>query len=262
MLSAEQIQKNWDEFLLIIDKHISSPRKEKLIQFYKKYENRFIMMPASHKPQYHNCFPGGYIDHVIRVVNSCIKLYPVWESMGTDMTTFTFEELIFSALNHDLGKFGSEQEAAYLDQVDEWRKDKLGENYMFNNSLEYMSVPDRSLYLLINNGIEFSKNEMLAIKLHDGLYDESNKSYLTGYLPEQKPRSSIIYILHHADLMAARIEFEKEWFPKFKSSNSNQSNIGENISSKSKKSKSQIKNEILGETLNKVSTDILTKFFK
>ncbi len=56
---------------------------------------------------------------------------------------------------------------------------------------------------------------MVAIQIHDGLYDEGNKKYLMGYLPEQKPRTALPFILHQADLMAARIEFEKEWLPKF-----------------------------------------------
>ena len=34
-------------------------------------------------------------------------------------------------------------------------------------------------------------------------------------MPEQKPRTSLPFIIHQADLMAARIEFEKEWLPKF-----------------------------------------------
>ena len=79
-----------------------------------------------------------------------------------------------------------------------------------------MSVPDRGLYLLTSHGISYTKNEMLTIKLHDGLYDDANKPYLMSWMPETKPRTSLIYIIHQADLMAARIEFEKEWFPKFK----------------------------------------------
>ena len=35
-------------------------------------------------------------------------------------------------------------------------------------------------------------------------------------MPETKPRTSLPYIVHQADLMAARIEFEREWLPKFK----------------------------------------------
>jgi hypothetical protein len=34
-------------------------------------------------------------------------------------------------------------------------------------------------------------------------------------MPEQKPRTSLPFILHQADMMAARIEFEREWLPKF-----------------------------------------------
>jgi hypothetical protein len=57
---------------------------------------------------------------------------------------------------------------------------------------------------------------MIAIQTHDGLYDEANKKYLMSYMPEQKPRTSLPFIIHQADLMAARIEFEREWLPKLK----------------------------------------------
>jgi hypothetical protein len=57
---------------------------------------------------------------------------------------------------------------------------------------------------------------MIAIQTHDGLYDEGNKKYLMGWGVEQKPRTSLPFILHQADLMAARIEFEVEWLPKLR----------------------------------------------
>lgn len=213
-MTAENILKNWNKLLSIIEENISSPRKEKLIDFYKKYEERLSLMPASHKSQYHNCFPGGYVDHVLRVIDCAIKLSKLWKEQGI-VDNFTDEEVIFSALNHDLGKFGTIEHESYIPQQDQWKKEKLGELYSFNNKLEYMSVPDRSILLLTQNGITYTNNEFLAIKLHDGLYDESNKPYLIAWLPEQKPRTSLVYILHHADMMAARIEFEREWLPKF-----------------------------------------------
>jgi hypothetical protein len=77
-----------------------------------------------------------------------------------------------------------------------------------------MTVPDRGLYLLMTNGIEYTKNEFLAIRTHDGLYEEANKAYLMGFTPETKPRTSIMFVVHQADLLAARVEFEKEWLPK------------------------------------------------
>ena len=215
-LTAEQIQDNWDKFLSIIDTYISEPRCSKLKTFYEQYAERIMLMPASHKKEYHNAFPGGYVDHVLRVVQSALKLNKVWVDMGVDTSTYTIEELVFSALNHDLGKMGDEQNESYIPQTDQWRKEKLGEDYKFNDRLEFMSVPDRGLHLLMSHGITFSRNEMLTIKLHDGLYDDANKPYLMSWSPETKPRTALVFIVHQADLMASRIEFEQVWMPKFK----------------------------------------------
>ena len=217
-LSAEQIQMNWVEFISNIDTYISSPRKEQLKSFYEKYEDRLMMMPASHKKEYHNAFPGGYIDHVNRVVKAALSISDVWKSFGCDMDTFTTEELVFSAINHDLGKMGDDKHESYLPQTDKWRKDKLGEDYMHNKEIAFSSVPDRGLFLLQDNGVKYTFNEMVAIQTHDGLYDPANDKYLKSYMPETKPRTSLPFILHQADMLAARVEFEKEWLPKFKNS--------------------------------------------
>ena len=219
-LTAEQIQANWGTFIDNIESYITGDRKDKLIEFYKKYEERIILMPAAHKKEYHNVFPGGYVEHVNRVVRCALKQYELWKEEGADMSTFTLEELIFSAINHDLGKMGDEENESYIPQTDQWRKDKLGEDYMFNKKVPFASVPDRSLFLLQSHGVSYSFNEMLAIQTHDGLYDEANKKYLFAFMPEQKPRTCLPFILHQADLMSARIEFEREWLPKLKGEDS------------------------------------------
>ena len=215
-LTAEQIQENWDIFIGNINAHISSPRKEKLVEFYETYAERVMLMPAAHKKEYHNAFPGGYVEHVNRVVRCALKQSKLWDEEGADMTTFTIEELVFAAINHDLGKMGDNKHESYIPQTDNWRRDKLGEDYMFNKELAFASVPDRGLFMLQSHGIQYSFNEMIAIQTHDGLYDEGNKKYLMSYMPESRPRTSLPFILHQADLMAARIEFEREWLPKFK----------------------------------------------
>jgi hypothetical protein len=121
-LTAEKIQSNWVEFMSNINTHISSPRKEKLVEFYEKYQERIMLMPASHKKEYHSAFPGGYVDHVNRVVLGALSMSGLWEGFGCDMTTFTQEELVFSAINHDLGKMGSDTEEAYVPQTDQLEK--------------------------------------------------------------------------------------------------------------------------------------------
>jgi hypothetical protein len=259
-LSAEQIQDNWNELMGFIETYISSPRREKLLDFYSKYQDRIILMPASHKKEYHNAFPGGYVEHVNRVISAAIDINTIWKKYNIEQN-YTIEEVVFSALNHDLGKMGSEEHEAYLPQTDQWRKDKLGEDYLFNTELEFMSVPDRSLYLLQTHGINYSKNEMLAIKLHDGIYDEANKPYLMGWLPGQKLRCSLPLIIHQADFLAARVEFEREWFPKFKNNLSTSKTNSTLPQQPVKKTsiKTKALNNIQSQGLKNVMDDFFTK---
>ena len=152
-LSAEQIQSNWNKFLAYINTYISDPRREKVLAFYKKFEDDLVLMPASHKVAYHNAFPGGYIDHVNRVIEGALAINEVWTKFGVEQN-YTTEELVFSAMNHDLGKMGNGEEMAYLPSQDEWRKKNLGEMYQYNKKLAYMSVPDRSIKLLVDHDIK------------------------------------------------------------------------------------------------------------
>ena len=246
-LSAENIQSNWKVFLHNIETHISDnkDRKQKLLNFYKKYEERIILMPVAHKKKYHNAFPGGYVDHVNRVVRAAIDLNELWTNFGADMTTYTKEELLFSAINHDLGKMGDSDHEAYIPQTDQWRKDKLGEDYMFNKKLPFASVPDRTLFLLQQHDIYYSFNEMVAIQTHDGLYDPGNEKYLKGFMPEQRPRTSLPFILHQADMLASRVEWEKQWLLKF-----SQNSVEEPKKQFNLKAKSNVKSK----ALNKMSS--------
>jgi len=258
ILSAETLQENWETFNYNIEKFITGDRKQQLLDFYKKYEDRVILMPASHKKEYHSAFPGGYVDHVNRVVRCAIKQYELWKGEGVDTTTFTTEELIFSAINHDLGKMGDSEHEAYIPQTDQWRKDKLGEDYTFNKKLAFASVPDRSLFLLQEHGIRYTFNEMIAIQTHDGLYDDANIKYLKGFMPEQKPRTSLPFILHQADMVAARIEFEIEWLPKFSKNSVDESKKNYKLSgNKSKSTKTKALNTIVGTSGLKTMLDNL-----
>jgi len=236
-LTAEEIEGNWNTFIGYINEHISSPRKEKLLDFYKKFEDRLVLMPAAHKKEYHNSFPGGYIDHVNRVIECSLKVNSVWSEMGVDKTTYTIEELVFSAINHDLGKMGDEEHDSYIPQTDKWRRDKLGEDYKFNEKVPFASVPDRGLFLLQSHGVQYTFNEMVTIQTHDGLYDEANKKYLFSFTPGQKPRTSLPYIVHQGDLMAARIEFEREWLPKLRGEEQKEDNFKLKTTNKTTKDK-------------------------
>jgi hypothetical protein len=211
MLSAETIQTNLEKFYSLIEEYVSEPRKSKLLDLYKSQEEILVLAPASSKASFHNSFPGGYVDHVVRVTNTALALADVWHKCGAKTETFTVEELVFSAINHDLGKLGLFGKPRYLPNDSEWHVKNQGANYKPNSELPFLPVQDNSLFILQSAGIELSVNEYIAIKIHDGLYDDSNKAYLISGQNESKLRSSLPLILHQADITASRIEWEREW---------------------------------------------------
>jgi len=204
-LKAEQIQKNYDTLINTIQLYITGDRKDKVLKMYNDMEDRFMMAPASAKEHYHNAMLGGYVDHINRVVDLSLKVKELWEQNGSKVD-FTEEELVFSAIHHDLGKVGDLENDYYVPQDNEWRRKNMGEIFTHNPKCEYMSVTDRAFFLLQHYNIKISKKEFIGIRLTDGMYEEANKSYLIAYKSEFQLRSTIQYILHQADMMAAQIE--------------------------------------------------------
>ena len=210
MLTPEQIASNLDTFYANIEKYISEPRATKLLALYQEQEENLALSPASSRASYHNSFPGGYVDHVNRVVECALKVTALWEEMGGTIN-FTEEELVFSAINHDLGKLGRDGKPAYIPNDSEWHIKNQGANYKPNVELPFIPIQDSSLFILQSAGIELTFNEWVSVKTHDGLYDDGNKAYLLSSQNESKLRSSLPLILHQADILAARVEWESEW---------------------------------------------------
>jgi len=210
-LTADQIAQNWDELLNIIKTEFTGDRKVKLLAMYNDLEDRMAMSPASSFNHYHNAFPGGYVEHVLRVVKCAQEVHMLWTKMGGDMTGYTKEELMFTALNHDIGKMGFPGQGNEVFQWNdsEWHRKNQGKEYKINPNNPFTLVNDLSIWLLQHYGIEISWNEMLGIKLTDGLYDDSNKPYFISRSADAKLKTNLGYVMHQADSMAARIEYER-----------------------------------------------------
>jgi hypothetical protein len=204
-LSPEQMADNLAKFYSLIDKYISGDRKDKVIEMYKDIEETLATSPASTKISHHNAFAGGYLDHVIRVTEAALIFEKVWDKFGQNKN-YTTEELAFAALNHDLGKLGTNDEPVYIPNQSQWHRENQGLMFNYNPAITHMRIAERSLFVLQKYGIQVSENEFLAIRLHDGLYEEANKQYYITYNKDTELRSNIAYILHQADLMSSKIE--------------------------------------------------------
>lgn len=205
-LSAEKIQKNYEKHLKIVDTYIGD-RKDVIKSMISHMEEIYVMAPASGKSWYHSAFAGGYVDHVNRVVEYAVKQMRLYKEMGGNID-FTEEELVFAALFHDLGKLGDGDQPNYIPQTDKWRQDKLSEMYTFNPDLDFMLIPDRSLFILQKFGIKVSQKEFLAIRLHDGVFDKANEAYFFSNVESSRQKTSIVSVLHTADFLASKIEYD------------------------------------------------------
>ena len=212
-LTPEQIHENWVKLINLIKDTFSEEypdnRREKLLNMYQYFEDRMCVAPASGREHFHNAHVGGYVEHVLHVVDCAVQIKELWVKNNSTIN-FTDEELIFAAMHHDLGKVGDMDKDYYVPQESEWHRKNRGEIFNHNSELQYMTVTDRAIFLLNQFGIKMTEWEYVGLRLTDGLYEEANKSYYISYNKDWSLKSNIAYILHQADSMATHIEYD-EW---------------------------------------------------
>jgi hypothetical protein len=210
MLEAEKIKDNWERYRGLVNQFFPT-RKDELNRMYDEFEDRMVMMPASSIAHFHNAFAGGYVDHVLRVMDCALTLHNTWTVCGADMSGYTEEELLFAAMHHDLGKVGfpGDGNEVYQVETSDWHRKNQNKMYRHNENIPFAMVPDLSIWLLQEYGVKLSWNEYQAIKIHDGMYDDANKPYFVARSAQAKLKTNLPIILHHADHMAAQLEYER-----------------------------------------------------
>jgi hypothetical protein len=205
--TAEELSEKHDKFLDLIKESFSGDRQEKLLDLYseEKFGERLIMSPAAVAKQFHNCYVGGYVDHIFNVVKASKIVQKAYEVMGGKIT-WTDEERIFAAIHHDLGKLGTYEGEPYYVECDQDWWIKKGYLYTVNEKIQKMHPPERGLFILQQAGITYTENEMLAIKLADGLYDSKNEFYLMNSIESNQLKCKLPHIIHWADNMACQTE--------------------------------------------------------
>jgi len=190
--SAEKIKKNYDTFMKLCGS--LGDRSENVLKMLNHFGTRLALCPASSKTQYHNAFPGGLVDHSLRVLSNAYKLAKLYKE------DIPKESLIISALFHDFGKIGSLEADYYLPQDSNWHRER-GMMYKYNDQLQYMTSADRGLFLLQHFDVKLTCDEWLAIKLNDGHEAEENRPY-------RMKESTLALLIHQADRMSCQEEKE------------------------------------------------------
>lgn len=204
-LDENKIVENYNEFMSLID---LDTRSENLKKMYEDLGDQLTLAPASSTLHHHNAFPGGYLDHVLRVYNISKQVAKLYRDNNGSLD-FTANELRFAALHHDLGKLGEPGNPYYLEQDSDWHIKNQGKMYKYNGDGQYMNVTDRALYMLQNYDIKITQNEWLAIHLSDGMYDKANEKYYNHNLHPYPFKTNLPHIIHTADYLSTMIEKER-----------------------------------------------------
>jgi len=164
---------------------------------------RIATAPASSRKAFHAAYPGGLVDHTLRVCKNALTLKKSFDLFDK----LSNESVIFSAIFHDFGKVGQPGPSGgdyYLVQDSDWHRQKLGQYYKSNEGIQFMSNVDHTIRILIHYGIKASEEEYLAIRLNDGPYDEGNKKY-----GMREPTLAIL--IHMADRLACEMEKDLDY---------------------------------------------------
>ena len=170
MIGAEQIKVNFETFNEVLENSFEGERLEKLQTLTECLKERLMFAPASSKDWFNNAFPGGYLDHVLRVNKIANQLHKLYDFHGAT-ESYTTEELNFVSLFCQLGKLGDWEHEYFTKNDSDWHVKNLGMVYKFNEHVPAMKVYDRTIYLLQDASIKISHNEYLAIRNQEGLFD-------------------------------------------------------------------------------------------
>ncbi len=152
---------------MVVERHDDFSR---LMDFVEK-ETSFLITPASTK--YHLCREQGLLEHSINVAETMLTLR---DSIAPEISD---ESCVITALLHDLGKAGMPGNPQYLVNEPTEAQRRYGylasTPYRFNNTLTFLSVPIRSIYLILPY-LKLTEDEVQAIVYHDGQYVDDNRS--------------------------------------------------------------------------------------
>lgn len=192
MLSDEDIVKNYNLYVTLL-KELGPERFENIEKMIDHLGTRLATAPASSKLEYHGAYPGGLVDHSLRVLKVAKKLLKAYSF------DIPIDSLIVSALFHDLGKVGTRDEDFYVPEESSWHREKLGKMYSLNKKIPKIPNAELGLWLLQSFNISLTLDEWIAIRINDGAYSEANSYYKMG-----EPKLALI--IQQADRIACEME--------------------------------------------------------
>ena len=171
-LDFDEIKSNWDTFDRLCRKSFENDQTELIGSLLDTLGERILACPLSTKLEQGGAYPGGLVEHALKVTSRMRKLAAAHE------TTQEVKSILRVGLLHELGKIGDLDEDLFIDQDSSWHREKIGQMYKYNENLPKMAVPHLSLYLLQHFAVQLTRDEWVAIQLSQGSHLDENRFYV------------------------------------------------------------------------------------
>jgi hypothetical protein len=163
--NEEFVKDNYDRTIDTF-KEIATEKDHPLFLLLDGMGERYALCPATSRKEYYSSFPGGLAYHNLHMF--------FWMKKFTEIIApkqFSDGQLFEISILHEIGKLGDLEHEYYLPKNSDWHM-KNGIFYEVNPKIQFMRIPDRSLYLAqeyYSSGRKcLTPSSYLSILLHEG----------------------------------------------------------------------------------------------
>ena len=90
---VDDIVKQYETLRELVKKHAAEDQVANILSMFDDFEERITSSPASGRLNYHNCFVGGFLDHVLRVQETAFKCKSLLKSMDIKINCSDSDDL-------------------------------------------------------------------------------------------------------------------------------------------------------------------------
>lgn len=151
----------------------------------------YFLAPASPMRDMNNAFPGGLLDHTIKVAKYAVYLNKsLPESMREDL-----ESVLKVSFLSEIGKT-----FLFNPCTSDWHIKNQGKYFEFNEELVSMKVGERSCFYALSNGVKLNDSEYQAILNHDKSEDDKQARWYSTKLGQLLKQATDLAILEEKEM--------------------------------------------------------------
>ncbi len=169
MLDESSIIKQYEKYTNLLKRTFDEAPAQALIDH---FEDRLVLCPAGLTND-EGGYPGALVDRSLR---TALRAKQICQSAELPTNPASAVRV---ALVAELGRLGDLQpeRELYLEQTSDWHREKLGQNYKYNEHCSRTTVPHRTLHLLQHFGLRLEQDEWVAVLTFGGLHLPENAFY-------------------------------------------------------------------------------------